>query len=147
MAEPRCRNDRNRKEKQRFSRLLAVTFSLFRHSPCGGSANATFHCWGKERTAANSPNVAAWLSCCCGGATTGWTPSPTSPPQSAKTLPDFRRGAFLCVGTALFFRSVARQVSSALVSLTAVFGMGTGGPSPLKAPTMVHLQGLEPWTP
>ena len=68
-------------------------------------------------------------------------------PQSAKMLPDFRRGAFPCVGTALFFRSVARQVSSALVSLTAVFGMGTGGPSPLKAPTMVHLQGLEPWTP
>ena len=61
------------------------------------------------------------------------------------------------------------------VSLTSVFGMGTGGPSPLKTPTafgtnqilqycalfvksifegeeeifpfMVHLQGLEPWTP
>ena len=81
----------------------------------------------------------------------------------------------LCVGIDLFSRPVARQVSSALVSLTSVFGMGTGGPSPLKTPTafgqtkyytiqfplssgilsgrtfpssrMVHLQGLEPWTP
>ena len=89
MAEPRCRNDRNRKEKQRFSRLLAVTFSLFRHSPRGGSANATFPRWGKERTAANSPNVAAWLSCRCGGAATGWTPSPTSPPKAQKCSPTF----------------------------------------------------------
>ena len=42
---------------------------------------------------------------------------------------------FLCVGVDLFSRPVARQVSSAQVSLTAVFGMGTGGPSPLKTPT------------
>ena len=41
----------------------------------------------------------------------------------------------LCVGVDLFSRSVSRQVSSALVSLTSVFGMGTGGPSPLKTPT------------
>ena len=40
------------------------------------------------------------------------------------------------VGIDLFFRPVARQVSSALVSLTSVFGMGTGGPSPLKTPTV-----------
>ena len=79
-----------------------------------------------------------------------------------------------CVGIDLFSRSVSRQVSSALMSLTSVFGMGTGVPSPLKTPTaygtyqilqylvpfvkgksgdrstglrMVHLQGLEPWTP
>ena len=82
------------------------------------------------------------------------------------------------VGIDLSFQSVSRQVLSAQVSLTAVFGMGTGGPSPLKTPTivngccqilpyllsavkqfweippgcchpggMVHLQGLEPWTP
>ena len=42
----------------------------------------------------------------------------------------------LCVGVDLFSRLVAKQVSSALVSLTSVFGMGTGGPSPLKTPTM-----------
>ena len=35
-----------------------------------------------------------------------------------------------------YFASVARQVSSALVSLTSVFGMGTGGPSPLETPTI-----------
>ena len=41
------------------------------------------------------------------------------------------------VGTDLSSRSVSRQVFSALVSLTSVFGMGTGGPSPLKAPTII----------
>ena len=41
----------------------------------------------------------------------------------------------LCVGIDLSSRSVSRQVFSALVSLTSVFGMGTGGPSPLKTPT------------
>ena len=35
----------------------------------------------------------------------------------------------------LFSRAVASQVFSAQVSLTAVFGMGTGGPSPQSAPT------------
>ena len=34
-----------------------------------------------------------------------------------------------CVGVDLFSRAVASQVFSAQVSLTAVFGMGTGGPS------------------
>ena len=40
------------------------------------------------------------------------------------------------VGTDLSFQSVARQVFSAPMSLTSVFGMGTGGPSSLKAPTI-----------
>ena len=40
------------------------------------------------------------------------------------------------VGVDLFFQPVARQVFSAQVSLTSVFGMGTGGPSPLKTPTV-----------
>ena len=35
----------------------------------------------------------------------------------------------------LSFRAVTSQVFSARVSLTAVFGMGTGGPSPRSAPT------------
>ena len=38
----------------------------------------------------------------------------------------------------LFFRAVASQVFSAQLSLTSVFGMGTGGPSPLKTPTIVN---------
>ncbi len=42
----------------------------------------------------------------------------------------------LSVGIDLSFRSVARQVFSAPQSLTSVFGMGTGGPSALKTPTM-----------
>ena len=36
-----------------------------------------------------------------------------------------------CVSTDLFFRAVASQVFSAQLSLTSVFGMGTGGPSTL----------------
>ena len=43
----------------------------------------------------------------------------------------------LCVGTALFSRAASSQVFSALVSLTSVFGMGTGGPSPPLAPTFL----------
>ena len=42
------------------------------------------------------------------------------------------------VGTDLSSQSVSRQVLSAQVSLTSVFGMGTGGPSPLKAPTNIY---------
>ena len=45
------------------------------------------------------------------------------------------------VGIDLSSRSVSRQVLSALVSLTSVFGMGTGGPSPLKTPT---IRGITP---
>ena len=36
----------------------------------------------------------------------------------------------------LFFRAVSSQVSWAEASLTSVFGMGTGGPSPSSAPTI-----------
>ena len=36
----------------------------------------------------------------------------------------------------LFSRPVARQLSSAVMSLTSVFGMGTGGPSCQSTPTM-----------
>ena len=48
----------------------------------------------------------------------------------------FASGVFNYVGIDLSFQSVARQVFSALLSLTAVFGMGTGGPSALKTPTV-----------
>ena len=49
------------------------------------------------------------------------------------------QAAVFCVGIDLSSRSVSRQVLSALVSLTSVFGMGTGGPSPLKTPTIEAL--------
>ena len=39
------------------------------------------------------------------------------------------------VGIFLFSRAVTSQVSSALLSLTSVFGMGTGGPSASSTPT------------
>ena len=42
----------------------------------------------------------------------------------------------LNVGIYLSSQAAARQVFSAQVSLTSVFGMGTGGPSPLKTPTI-----------
>ena len=58
----------------------------------------------------------------------------------AKT-PHLFRDAGFCVGIDLSSRLVTKQVFSALVSLTSVFGMGTGGPSPLKTPT---IQGLRP---
>ena len=47
----------------------------------------------------------------------------------------FTQGLFFCVGIYLFSQAAARQVSSAQVSLTSVFGMGTGGPSPQSTPT------------
>ena len=37
----------------------------------------------------------------------------------------------------LFYRPVTRQVSSAQMSLTSVFGMGTGGPSSQSTPTIL----------
>ena len=40
------------------------------------------------------------------------------------------------VGISLFSQAVASQVSSALLSLTSVFGMGTGGPSAPSTPTL-----------
>ena len=42
----------------------------------------------------------------------------------------------ICVGTALSSQAVARQVFSTLMSLTSVFGMGTGGSSSPLAPTI-----------
>ena len=42
---------------------------------------------------------------------------------------------FSSVGDYLSSRAVSSQVFSAQVSLTSVFGMGTGGPSPLSTPT------------
>ena len=43
-------------------------------------------------------------------------------------------------------QAVASQVFSAQVSLTAVFGMGTGGPSLQSAPTIQFPKTWPPWT-
>ncbi len=53
-----------------------------------------------------------------------------------------RRNLRLCVGAFLSSQAAARQVFSALVSLTSVFGMGTGGPSPQSTPTVHFLERL-----
>ena len=43
----------------------------------------------------------------------------------------------VCVGIYLSSQAASSQVFSAQVSLTSVFGMGTGGPSPPSTPTRV----------
>ena len=53
---------------------------------------------------------------------------------------DTRNSVSLCVGYDLSFRSVSRQVFSALQSLTSVFEMGTGGPFALKTLTCYSLE-------
>ena len=50
-----CGNERNWRVCERLYRLLAVTFSLFRHPPRGGSADATFPRWGKEGETRSGP--------------------------------------------------------------------------------------------
>ena len=51
------------------------------------------------------------------------------------------------VGINLFSRAASSQVSSAPMSLTSVFGMGTGGSSSQSTPTMVTRAGIEPALP
>ena len=46
-------------------------------------------------------------------------------------------GCIACVGISLFSRAVTSQVFSAPLSLTSVFGMGTGGPSASSTPTIL----------
>ena len=53
-------------------------------------------------------------------------------------LPDVLPSGNLCVGDFLSSRAASSQVFSAQVSLTSVFGMGTGGPSPLSTPTILY---------
>ena len=53
---------------------------------------------------------------------------------AAKRKPPNFLGGFLC-WRYLFSQAVTRQVSSTRLSLTSVFGMGTGGPSSQSTPT------------
>ena len=63
--------------------------------------------------------------------------TPTAFRLNGKRLVGFERKTKIkfCVSIDLFSRPVARQVFSALQSLTSVFGMGTGGPSALETLT------------
>ena len=53
--------------------------------------------------------------------------------------------AQICYGVGVFLssRAVTSQVFSALMSLTSVFGMGTGGPSSLSMPTINAVQSAQ----
>ena len=61
---------------------------------------------------------------------------PCARPPEERKKPDIEKDqsvglVFFYVGVALSFQGAAPHVFSALMSLTAVFGMGTGGPSSL----------------
>ena len=55
--------------------------------------------------------------------------------QAKKNALRFLSERFIQVGDYLFSRAVSSELSSAQVSLTSVFGMGTGGTSPSSTPT------------
>ena len=55
--------------------------------------------------------------------------------QTTKNASEFLLKRFVQVGDYLFSRAVSSELSSAQVSLTSVFGMGTGGTSPSSTPT------------
>ena len=57
-------------------------------------------------------------------------------------LPRIEKNTDTSVGSDLFSRAASSRVSSALMSLTAVFGMGTGGPSSLQALTFGAPSGI-----
>ena len=61
---------------------------------------------------------------------------PTELRRNIETQQVWNLLCLLSVGTYLSSRVVARQVFSTQTSLTSVFGMGTGGPSPPSAPTI-----------
>ena len=59
-----------------------------------------------------------------------------------KRLLHLFRFAFVCRRN-LFYRAVASQVSLAKMSLTSVFGMGTGGTSSQSSPTILRISNLK----
>ena len=52
---------------------------------------------------------------------------------------DWAMEEYINVGVFLFSQAASSQLSSALLSLTSVFGMGTGGPSASSTPTYLYL--------
>ena len=61
--------------------------------------------------------------------------SPKTVSRQNKNASEFLLKHFVQVGDYLFSRAVSSELSSAQVSLTSVFGMGTGGTSPSSTPT------------
>ena len=70
---------------------------------------------------------------------------PTTHGLTVRRSTDWAKGECLCWHY-LSSRAVTRQVLSALVSLTSVFGMGTGVPSPQSTPTIYLSSGFCPRT-
>ena len=73
--------------------------------------------------------------------------TPTAFRLNGKRLVGFERKTKIKFGVSidLFSRPVARQVFSALQSLTSVFGMGTGGPSALETLTIGYVFSVTCW--
>ena len=80
------------------------------------SKSPSFHCRGGDARCGLRRAICAWGN------------------AQRKKRPAFT-GRF-CVGIALFSQAASRQVSSALRSLTSVFGMGTGGSYAPSTPTV-----------
>ena len=66
---------------------------------------------------------------------------PTTCGLTVRRSTDWAKGEYEC-SRYLFSRPVTRQLSSAYVCLTSVFGMGTGGPT--RQSTRTHWDGLKP---
>ena len=66
-----------------------------------------------------------------------WTRT-NDPAVNSRMLYRLSYGGIYSVGNYLSSQAVASQVFSALMSLTTVFGMGTGGPSSLSLPTFLY---------
>ena len=78
---------------------------------------------------------AVWLSYICDSIKVLWVLPTHNIKKQNKNVHPF--GWTLDVGISLFFQAVTSQVFSAPLSLTSVFGMGTGGPSASSTPTIL----------
>ena len=65
-----------------------------------------------------------------------------APKRKQKSPKTFISELSVQVGDYLFSRAVSSELSSAQVSLTSVFGMGTGGTSPSSTPAIPDLRQL-----
>ena len=96
----------------------------FRFTTFGGSTAGIEGVFGRIY---NPPLHARATISCCRGVQNTYSLTQKNPTCICKSV-------FLC-WRYLSSRAVARKVLSAKVSLTSVFGMGTGGPSPQSTPT------------
>ena len=103
----------NQKNKRQFNFLPLVKYLyfIFRITPTIDKEPSFTPAFDKEPLTPNLPKIL----------------QKKNPPKS---------DGFCYVGISLSFRAVTSQVFSAPLSLTSVFGMGTGGPSASSTPTV-----------